>query len=253
MKKNILFDEYRFNEEGYPFLELIGQYLGMTGMSIENHLSPDISIPEQVDECIEGYKYIINKLKVDPKKVFISGSSAGASLVLLMIQKLNKLGLSQPCGAIIMSPVGDITFSMARKTIKQDGIKDSVLGDREIMYEDDLRALFIDRDDINEYNECKNRKEKEIFVSNGKYCCINGDFKGICPVYVWASQNEILINDAKLIIEKCKQVGVDVEYELHPYLIHAILAIFLKNIPEARDSVIIIIQWMKRQLEKQLN
>ena len=59
---------YRYPQHGFKMLEIMSKYLGMKTLAIEYHHCPEISLPQQVDECIDGYKYILNTLKVDQKK-----------------------------------------------------------------------------------------------------------------------------------------------------------------------------------------
>ena len=235
---------FRFPEQGYKMLQVMGQYLGMKALAIEYHYCPEISLSQQVDECIDGYKYIINTLKVDPKKVFICGESAGGALVLLTIQKLNKLGLPQPCGGIAVSPIGDNSWKTALKTEQEDGIKDT-------MFEvcPNYFDICIDNKDRKEWDECKTREERDVIARQPKYSAIYGDWMNICPLYISVSQNEVLVNDSRLIIEKCKEYKVDIEYDFDPYLLHGTV-LFTGFIPEARDKLIIIIQWMKRKLNQ---
>ena len=109
---------------------------------------------------------------------------------------------------------------------------------------------LLDAEDKKLYEECKSYEKRIEIVRKPKYSCGYGDLKGLCPIYLWASQNEGLINDAKLLIEKCKEVGADLEYVLDPYHLHAGPLVDTMGIPESRDAVIIIIEWMKKQLNK---
>ena len=223
---------------------IMGQYLGMTALALEYHLCPDISIPQQVDECIEAYKYILNTLKVDNKKVFICGESAGGSLTLLTLQKLNKLGLPQPCGAIPISSFIDLSRRTALKTKKEDGIKDAMFD----LAVNDM-DLCIDEDDRKQWDSLPEGSEQRADMAQApKYSALYGDWKGLCPLYISASLNEMMINDNKLIIEKCEEFGVDCEYDFDPYLIHATV-MWCGVVPEARDRLIIIIEWMKKKLK----
>ena len=229
-----------FPEQGYGFLSIMAQYLGMIVYAIDHHYCPEISIPQQVDECIDAYMHILNVLKVNSKKVFICGDSSGASLCLLTLQKLNKLGIPQPCGGISISPQTDLTGKTALNTEQNDGIKDAMFDICPAF----AAAICIDKNDL----EIESDKVK--ILSDGKYSCLNGDWKGLCPLYISASENEVLINDSKLILDKCKEFNVDYEYDFDPYLLHCPVS-FASVIPESRDKLIIVIEWMKKQLKLQ--
>ena len=59
----------------------------------------------------------------------------------------------------------------------------------------------------------------------------------------------MLIDDAKLLIEICKEAGAYLTYEMAPYNIHAAMT-FVNDIPESMDSLIVAIQWMQEQLKQ---
>ena len=235
-----------FPAEGYPMCCIMAQYLGMIIISIDYHYCPEISLPQQVDECIIGYKYILNKLGVNSKKIFITGGSAGGGLLLLTLQKLNKQGLPQPCGAIPISPITDISWQTAINTQNKNGIIDAMVDMRDDFLNTEICIDNIDRKKWNKYK--RGSIERKNILKQSKYSALYGSFKGLCPLYISASQNEVLINDSKLIIDKCKQYNVECEYDWDPYLLHATIA-FAGGIPEARDKLIIVIQWMKKQLK----
>ena len=110
--------------------------------------------------------------------------------------------------------------------------------------------LYIDAEDRKRWDECKTQEERDKIIRLPKYSALYGDCKGLCPVYLNASENEVLTNDTRLMIEKLKEDGVECEYYFDPYLPHATL-LFTGYAPEGRDNVIIAIQWMKKQLRKQ--
>ena len=225
----------------------MAQYTGMVGVTVDYHYCPEISVPQQVDECIVAYKYIINELKVDPKKVFITGESAGGSLTLLTLQKLNKLGLAQPCGGIPISPQTDMSGQTAIKTEQEQGIKDAMFNICPCYVD-----ICIDNEDRKEWEKYGEKTEERYNIARmGKYSALYGDWKGLCPLFITASEQEALVNDSKLIIDKCKEFGVEYESDFDPYLLHG--TILFTMIPEARDKLIIVIEWMKKQLKLQNN
>merc|ERR1719295_1517383 len=97
---------------------------------------------------------------------------------------------------------------------------------------------------------CKDEEARNRIVSKAEYCAMNGQWKGLCPLYLSASLNEVLINDARIVVEKCKEFGVDLEYRFAPYLPHT-TALLAGLIPEARDELILIIQWIKKRMQAQ--
>ena len=225
----------------------MAQYLGMVCVTIDYHFCPEISVPQQVDECIIGYKYIMNELKVDPKKIIMIGESAGGSLILLLLQKLKQLGLPQPCCAAPTSSLTDLSGQTAMKCQNEQGIVDGMFWFNSESYID----ILIDDEDKKEWDKTKPGSEERYKIARlPKYSPAFGDFKGLCPLFISASEQEVFQNDNKLIVEKCKEFGVECEYDFDPYLLHGTI-LWSAAIPEARDKLIIVIQWMKKQLKLQ--
>jgi len=187
-------------------------------------------------------------MNIESKKIFIVGESAGATLILLLLQKLKTLGLPQPCGAIPISPMTDLSASIALKTEQEDGIKDAMFNVCPNWVD-----IGIDKEDRKQWNDAEEGGlEWQTIIKQGKYSPLYGDWKGVCPLYIAASENEVLINDSKAIIQKCKQFNIDYQCDFDPYLLHAPLVwCWETGIPEARDKVIMAIEWMKTQLKLQ--
>ena len=68
----------------------------------------------------------------------------------------------------------------------------------------DMRSDFfnteicIDDQDRKEWDKYeRGSDERKRILQQGKYSALYGDFKGLCPLYFSASENEILINDSK--------------------------------------------------------
>lgn len=225
-------------------LQIMAQHTGMVALCLEPHLCPEISVPQMVDECVASYRYILDTLKVPSSKVFFIGDSAGGALVLLTLQKLTKLKIAQPGGGITLSPLVDATFAAASKAQKE-GVDDCMFDLAPAMND-----LYIDDEDRKEWDACKDDTARNEIICKPRYCSMNGEWKGMCPLYVSASLNEVLINDARIVVEKAKEFGVEVECRFAPYLTHT-TALWVECIPEARDELIFIIAWMQKQMPAQ--
>eukprot|EP01084_Bolivina_argentea_P137542 242253_1 len=111
------------------WITILMQKLGICVLSLDYQLCPEVNgIPNQVNQCIDSYKYILNKMGVDNKKIFIGGASAGGALSLLTIQKINELNLNEPCGGVIISLCADISAEIVKETAEKYNINDAMLG-----------------------------------------------------------------------------------------------------------------------------
>eukprot|EP01084_Bolivina_argentea_P062658 114592_1 len=221
---------------------IIMQYTEYPVFSLEYQLLPEADgIPNIVNQCIDTYKFILNTLKVMNHKIFIMGASAGGSLALLTLQKIRDLKLPNPLGGILISPIGDNTGQTMYDCQQKDGINDCMLSPVNL----NLSGYFhVSKADREKYNNDEN-----AICRLPNYSPLFADFKGVCPIYLSASLNEVLINDSKGILKKCQEANVDIEYRWDQVLPHVTMC-FATFIPEARDSLIIMIQWMKKQMRK---
>ena len=218
-------------ENGYPMLCILMQYLGYTSFSIDYRVCPNVSIPQSVNDCIEGYKYVINNFKVEPKNIILIGESAGASLILLMLQKLvknkNKYQLDLPKCAICISALTDLELNKLPAITENENADcmSNVYGLREC---------------------CKKGLEKgDNNLMDPKYSALYGEWKGLCPLYFSCGATEILYSDSQKCVEKCQENGIQVSYEYHESLPHGCGA-WCAWLPEARDSIIRIVHWIKK-------
>jgi acetyl esterase/lipase len=82
---------------------------GCTTFSVDYRMPPDFPFPAGLDDCVAAYREIIKTY--DPKKVAISGASAGGNLTGAVVLKIRDLGLPLPGAVGMMTPVTDLTSS----------------------------------------------------------------------------------------------------------------------------------------------
>ena len=77
--------------------------------------APQYPFPCGLQDCLAAYLYLTRPppeaqhKPVDPKKLVIGGDSAGAGLVLALLQVLRDTdGLELPAGAVVISPVSSM-------------------------------------------------------------------------------------------------------------------------------------------------
>ena len=91
-------------------------------IGIDYNLSYKYPYPHQINECIKAYEYILNNsssLKIDINNIAIGGDSAGASLALDTLFKIEELNLKRINSIMLIYPVVDdrqITESIKRFT-----------------------------------------------------------------------------------------------------------------------------------------
>src|SRR5699024_7902237 len=83
---------------------------GMKVLCCAYRLAPENKFPCPVEDAREAYNYLIAN-GFSPKRIILSGESAGGGLCYSLCIKLNSLGIEQPAGIIAISPWTDLTSS----------------------------------------------------------------------------------------------------------------------------------------------
>eukprot|EP01083_Nonionella_stella_P165204 549091_1 len=224
----------------YAPLYQISRATGMVILSIDYRLCHDegVTISEQVDDCVNGYRYLLKTLRVSADKICVMGESSGATLVLLLLQKLklyaNESGIAQPKCAVLQSPVTDLSYSLPsiRGNQKYDCFEGFV--------EFPNPCLDIAVGNVDKSNDTINKKD-------AKYSPLYGDWNGICDLFFVAGEHEMLFDDSVHAVEKAKQCDVNVEYYWDPFCGHC-PAGWSMMCPEGEFCMAIMMDYIKRKM-----
>ncbi|KAI9480961.1 MAG: Alpha/Beta hydrolase protein [Benjaminiella poitrasii] len=86
--------------------------------AIDYRLAPQHPFPAALEDALATYLYMIDPPKdndihpIDPKKIVISGDSAGGGLTFALLIAIRDSGLPAPAGAMTLSPWLDLTHSL---------------------------------------------------------------------------------------------------------------------------------------------
>lgn len=77
-------------------------------LSVEYSLGPAARFPAAASEALAAFRWLVDS-GVDPSAVVVGGDSAGGNLALSLCLRVRETpGLSQPCGALLVSPWVDL-------------------------------------------------------------------------------------------------------------------------------------------------
>merc|ERR1711988_318659 len=79
-------------------------------LSINYRLAPEYPFPAAIDDTYLAYEWLINK-GISPEQIIVSGQSAGGGLCLALLLKIKENNISQPLGAVVLSPWTDLSQS----------------------------------------------------------------------------------------------------------------------------------------------
>ncbi len=150
--------------------------------------APEHQIREVNDEIDGIYNYLLTIYP--PDNIIVMGDSAGATLAILLIQRLIKKGLPLPRATILISPVLDC--SMSNPAIIAIDKVDIMLSRKGVLSAKRMSAGNMD-------------------LQSEEISPLFGSFKGFVPTYLFTATCDVMHADAKLFVGKLQKENVQIE------------------------------------------
>ena len=166
-------------------------------LNIEYRLAPEYAFPAALDDSLKSYKWLLSK-GFDPKKIIISGESAGGGLAIATLLQLKELNISLPAAGVLMSPWVDLTGS-GKSLINNQRYEPLMMEGIESM--------------------AKSYAQKESLKSP-LISPVFANLKGLPPLLIQAGGIEALVDDSISLAERAKKAGVEVKLEVYDNMTH---------------------------------
>lgn len=200
----------------------LAQAAGVRALCVDYRLAPEHPFPEPLDDCVTAYRWLL-KQGVAPEQIVIGGDSAGANLSLTTVLKLREIGEPLPAAIVCLSPPTD----MSNRDEFFRGVTDPLLHPKATTF---FRLSYLGEND----------------PLNPLISPIYADLHGLPPLLIHAGGDEFLSHDAKLLTERAKEAGVDVQLKIYPRMWH-VWQISL-TLEQSRESLAEIAQFIKVKL-----
>jgi acetyl esterase/lipase len=164
-------------------------------------LAPEHPFPAGHEDCVGAYQQLL-ELGVAPGRIVVSGISAGGGMALGVLLALRDRRLPLPAGAILMSPLTDLTDPHDGSRVT-NAVRDPVLSHKRGI---EMRAMYVGGD---------TGKMTHPYVSP-----VYGDFAGLPPLFFQAGSTEILVDDSRRCVERARAAGVSAELEVWKEMPH---------------------------------
>lgn len=190
---------------------------------VDYRLAPEYRFPAAVEDGLSAYKYVLSKTAPRQKIAFV-GDSAGGGLLLATMLAAREENLPMPSAAVCYSPLTDLAATGASLDTNS------------------RRCAMFYGNSI--------RRAAPVYVGeanpkNPLASPIYGDLRGLPPLQIYVSTNEVLLDDSVRLAEKAQRDGVTVDLQIWKNLPH-VWAIFVAQLPEARRAMQMTAEFIRR-------
>ncbi|MCB2019503.1 MAG: alpha/beta hydrolase [Burkholderiaceae bacterium] len=195
-------------------------------LAIDYRLMPEHSRRAGIDDCRSAYRWILahGPDGASPATaVFVAGDSAGGNLTLSLIAWVRDAGLRAPDAAVALSPSTDST--LGSPSLKANLATDPMLGPVFGYLARIPRSALL----FGAWLSSRVRPSDPLVSP------LIGELSGLPPLLIQASQNEMLIDDARRYVHKAAAAGSPVRLQTWAHMVH-VWQIFDPALPQARQA-----------------
>jgi acetyl esterase/lipase len=200
---------------------------GCAFLNTDFRLAPENPFPAANEDAMTAYRWLVRQ-GYEPASIAIGGDSAGAGPALSTLVALRDAGEPRPAGGIIISGWLDFTMSSPAFTERVE---------RDLVNTPSVMAQL--RDGVLDGHNPADPAASPLFA----------DFARLPPLYVLASEEEVLYDDNAELAKKAGAAGVDVTFEGKPDIPH-VPTLWAGNLPEADDAVRAIGSWLRQTIDQ---
>lgn len=182
-------------------------------------LAPEDPFPAAIEDALAVYRAVADH----PGGVILGGDSAGGGLALALLAEILRHGLTQPAGLYALSPLTDLTWS--GDSFARNAHRDVMLPAERAVENAEIYLQGRPADDP---------RASPLFA----------DFTGAPPVWLTASDSEILLDDTTRLAAVLRQRGVPVTERIEADLPH-VWPMFHNTLPEARQTLRVLARWIR--------
>ncbi|MFN0024409.1 MAG: alpha/beta hydrolase [Parvularculaceae bacterium] len=192
----------------------IASMAGADLFSLDYRRAPEHPCPAAIEDAAAAYEWLLRK-GIAPERIVIGGDSAGGGLALATLMALRERGQPAPAGAFVYSPWTDLAAT--GRTVAENSASDCMFQEASI-------------------RETGKQYAGPLDLKDPRVSPLYGNFRGLPPLLVFASRDEMLFDDAARTVEKAKEAGVDVRFEPRSELSH-VWPLFYPLFPEANEAL----------------
>jgi len=190
----------------------LSRLTGLAVFSIDYRLAPRHRFPSAADDVRSGWDWLTHDLGLAPEKTIVAGDSAGGHL---SVDLLLQPDVVHPSALVLLSPVADLTFTLART-------RERVRQDPAIRSRDAVRLIELYCAGID-----SSHPRLKLDVAAGR---------ALPPTLIQAGGAEMLAADAIALADDIRAAGGECDLQIWPDQVHVFQAL-PRMTPEARPAM----------------
>ncbi|MGO4333083.1 alpha/beta hydrolase fold domain-containing protein [Cupriavidus sp. 2TAF22] len=200
-----------------PLTLALARKTGMQAFSLDYRLAPEHPFPAALDDALAAYAALLAR-GIAPGQIVIAGDSAGGGLALATLLALQARGLPLPAGALLFSPWTDLAAT--GETLRSNDRHDVMFHGESIAR---AARLYLGKTAATE------PLASPLYADAAALATLP-------PLYVQASDKEVLLDDSRRLVERCLAAGGQAELHIWRGLPH-VWQLYHPFLPEARRAL----------------
>jgi epsilon-lactone hydrolase len=179
----------------------LSRLTGLPVFSVDYRLAPRHRFPAAADDVRSGWDWLRTEHMLAPERIVVAGDSAGGHLA---VDLLLQPDVAQPAGLVLLSPLMDLTFGLART-------REELRRDPAIRAADAARLIEL---------YCAG-----VDVTHPRLTLDVAGGRGMPPTLIQAGGAEMLVADARRLAKDITAAGGNCELQVWPDQVHVFQAL----------------------------
>lgn len=205
---------------GYrPLAARISRSTGCAVFVLDYRLAPENPFPAGLEDCVRTYQWLRGhgpESAGAARSVAVAGDSAGGNLALATVLRLRDMRDEPPDATVALSPAVDLTWQSP--SLRTHAEVDPILRRDRLPLVSELYVQGVER---------------------MEHPCVSpvfGDFHGLRNVLIQVGDQEVLLDDARRIVDHMRAQSVDAELQIYPGMPH-VFQMFAPTVAAAGQAI----------------
>jgi acetyl esterase/lipase len=196
-------------------------------LSVDYALAPERPFPAAVTDGVKAYRWLLDHGHA-AHTIAIGGDSAGGGLTAATLIAARDQGLPMPAGAILISPWTDLTCN-TETYVSRPAVDPMITPDG-------IRAM------ASVYLAGADPRDP---LASPNFA----DLKGLPPLLIHVGNDEVLLDDARVLAKRARDAGVDVRLEVWDRMFHVWHA-FYQMLAEGEQALDALGAFLRERFEQ---